>query len=451
MKVVNGKIKFSFMAAFLLVLVLIAGGCGFSSGTDANYNDRGPIKVASAEDFAGRVVPGWQRAWEAGLVVDIGIAKPIPGTDAEIILEKVWYNPLHTYVLYTVKEPNGQYLMADKREIDVPPDEGIGRNFSMEPLPQRWGGMSPEGFHQVMVFKGYTTPVPTQEITLTMSEWRVPELILPGPVETLDSVVTVKLPLADEFLRETSDKIALDQTFEWKGRILKLTGMDVRSSRTLLFGEVQLMPGETLNHINGSIKSGEQSAWLNYERIVPGDAPNTFEFTFYADPLNEWPAPVSLEINSMKFITDKVLSFELDWTQYAGKQERVEFAEGEDEAVRFYDGIVRLCYVNPGRWIELEIVEPENKPYIAMSGEPVTQYPLQNYARGLKVTNENGEILEVGMTAGGHIEKDRFGIGFEIDAHDSRWQTSKQVTITISQPAAYLMVDEKTKLFEEGF
>lgn len=315
---VNGKLKLSFMGALVLILVLIAGGCGFSSGAGANFNDKGPIKVDSAEDFVSRVVPGWRRAQEAGLIVDLGILRPIPGTDAEVIVEKVWYNPLYTYVLYTVKEPNRQYLMAAQREIDIAPDEGVGRNFSLEPLRQKWGGISPEGFHQVMVFKGYTTPVPAKEINLTMSEWRVPEWSLSGPVETLDSVVAVKLPLSDEFLRETTEKIALDQTFEWKGRTLKLTGMEVRSSKTLLSGEVKLVPGETLSHISGSLQSGEQSAWLNYETIVPGEAPNTFEFAFYADPLNEWPAPVSLEIRSIEFETDQVLNFELDWTQFVG-------------------------------------------------------------------------------------------------------------------------------------
>jgi hypothetical protein len=446
MKIVNGKNRLSFMVIFALILMLIAGGCGFSTGTESSFNEKGPIKVASAEDFANRVVPGWQRAQEAGLIVDIDLSKPIPGTDAEVTIEKVWYNPLYTYVLYTVKEPNRQYLMADKREIDIGPDKIGARNLSFDPLHQRWGGISREGFHQVMVFKGYSTPVPAREITLTMSEWRVPRWSLSGPVDTLDSLVSVKLPLSDEFLRETTEIIALDQTYEWKGRILRLKGMEIKSSKTLLYGEVALMPGETLNHISGAIKSGEQSAWLNYETIVPGDALNTFEFTFYAEPLNEWPAPVSLEIRAIEFEADQVLNFELDWTQFAGKQGEIEIAEGEDGATRFYDSIVRLCFVNPERWIELEIVEPENQPYIAMSTEPVTQDPLNNYARGLKVTNENGDILEVGMAAGGQIREDRFGIGFEIKASDERWQTSERIIITIGKPKARLVVKETIDL-----
>lgn len=446
MKILNGKNNSSFMVIFALILMLIAGGCGFSAGTEASFNEKGPIRVASAEDFANRVVPGWQRAQEAGLIVDIALSKPIPGTDAEVSIEKVWYNPLHTYVLYTVKEPNRQYLMADKREIDIGPYKIGARNFSIEPLHHRWGGVSPEGFHQVMAFKGYSTPVPAREITLTMSEWRVPRWPLSGPVDTFDSIVSVQLPLSDEFLRETSEKIALDQTYEWKGRSLRLTGMEVKSSKTLLYGEVTLMPGETLNHISGAIKSRDQSAWLNYETIVPGDAPNTFEFTFYAEPLNKWPAPVSLEIRAIEFDTDKVLNFQLDWTQFLGKQGEIELAEGEDGAIQFYDSIVRVSFVNPGSWIELEIVEPESQPYIAMPTEPVTQDPLNNYARGLKVTNENGDILEVGMTAGGQLREDRFGIGFEIEASDERWQTSERVIITIGKPKARLVVNETIEL-----
>ncbi|HHW08250.1 MAG TPA: hypothetical protein GXX34_12105 [Clostridia bacterium] len=51
------------------------------------------------------------------------------------------------------------------------------------------------------------------------------------------------------------------------------------------------------------------------------------------------------------------------------------------------------------------------------------------------------------MAAGGHLRDNMFGIGFQIDPHDDRWQTSRQVTVTINQPSAYLMVDETVKLY----
>lgn len=434
---------------FVLIIVLLASSGSFFYGK--RFNNEVPIKVNSAEDFANSIVPGWQRAQRAGQIVDLDISKVIPGTEAEVIFEKVWYTPSYTYVLYTVKEPNKNYLMATQRAIDVPPEEYMRNNSSMEPLSKRWGGISSEGYHQIMVFMGYDTPVPAQELTLTASNWIIPKgSRKPGPVDTIEGEISVQLPLSDEFLRESSEMVPLDKSYEWEGRSLHLTGLEVKSSKTLLYGEVKLQEGETLNHLQGFIKSGEQSAGLSYESIVPGDTPNSFKFTFYAQPLNQWPSKVSLDIRAIQYKTSDVLNFPVDWSLYAGKEGRFKVPKGQDAAVSFYDSTVRLGIIDPENWIELEIVEPSQKilkkePYIAKSDELVFVDRHNNYSSGLKVTNENGDILEVG-SSGSYNGRDGITIGFGIDPDDELWKTSKNITITISKPEARLVVNQEIEL-----
>jgi hypothetical protein len=70
--------------------------------------------------------------------------------------------------------------------------------------------------------------------------------------------------------------------------------------------------------------------------------------------------------------------------------------------------------------------------------------PLNNYSLGLKVTNENGDILGINGTAGGNLEgPDNFGIGFGIDTEDNLWDTSKRITIAINKPIARMVIDQK--------
>lgn len=439
--------KMYFAGVFILIILLITSAGSFLFGK--RFNNEVPVKVSSAEDFAENVVPGWQRAQKSGQIIDLDILKSIPGTDAEVTFEKVWYTPSYTYVLYTVREPSKNYLMASQRVIDIPPDNYMRDNSSMEPLSQRWGGISSEGYHQIMVFMGYNTPVPAQELTLTAWNWIIPKgSTKPGPVDAIEGKISVQLPLADEFLQEASEMVTLDKSYEWEERNLHLTAMEVRSSKTLLYGEAKLLEGETLNHIEGFIRSGEQSAGLSYEDIVPGDTPNSFKFTFSTVPLNEWPSKVALDIKAIHFNTSDVLTIPVDWSSYVGKEDRIQVSEEQVPAVPFYDGLVRLSSIGPDNWIELEIVEPAQKiqkkePYIIMAPEPPIVDRYNNYASGLKITNENGEILEVGSRGSFRDGGNRMGIGFEIHPEDELLETSKSITITINNPEARLVVNEE--------
>lgn len=433
----------------VLIIMLIASAGSFFYGK--SFNNEVPVKVNSAEDFANSLVPGWQRAQQSGQIVDINITKPIPDTEAVVTFEKVWYTPSYTYVLYTVTEPNKNYLMASQRVIDIPPEDYMRDNSTMEPLGKRWGGISPQGYHQIMVFMGYHTPVPAQELTLTVSNWIIPEgSMKPEPVDTIKGEISVNLPLQDEFLKESSERVTLDKSYEWEGRSLRLTGLEVKSSQTLLYGEAKLQEGETLSHLEGFIRSGGQSAGLSYESIVPGDAPNSFKFTLSAQPLNQWPGKVSLDIRAIQFKTSEVLNFPVDWSFYVSKEGQIDVTEEQVPAVAFYDGMVRLSSIDPTSWLELEIVEPSQnplnkQPYIIMSPDPPFVERFNNYTTGLKITNENGEVLEVG-SRGSFRDGGRMGVGFEMDSEDELWKTSKKITITINKPEAHLVVNQEIEL-----
>jgi hypothetical protein len=429
-----------------LIIIFIAGAGSFYYGKQ--YNGDTPIKVKSAEDFANRVVPGWERAQKTGQVVDLSITKNIPGTAAEVTFEKVWYTPSYTYVLYTVKEPKKKYLMATTKEIDIAPDKVMRSNPSMEPFGQRWGGISKAGYHQVMVFLGYNTPVPSSELTLKASGWIRPGFSLTtGKGKAVEQAIEVKIPLADEYLVQKSSNIKLDKTYEWKGRSIHLTGLEVESSKTLLYGEARLKHGETLHGIDGLIKCGDQTAWLNYESITKGEEANSFKFVFYGNALNQWPGDISLEIKAIEFRTSDTITIPVDLSLYADKKEKIKVSLSKETTAAFYDSSIRLWTIEPEKWINLEIVEPLKKskakePYVTLRPD-IWIDPVNNYSSGLKVINEKGNTLEVSNTAVGNLEgSNKVGIGFGIDGEDSLWKDSKNITIEINKPIARLVVDQ---------
>ncbi|WP_242831242.1 hypothetical protein [Desulfitobacterium dehalogenans] len=112
--------------------------------------------------------------------------------------------------------------------------------------------------------------------------------------------------------------------------------------------------------------------------------------------------------------------------------------------------MVRLSSIDPTSWLELEIVEPPQKllnklPYIIMAPETVFVDHFNYYSSGLKITNEHGEVLEVGSRGSFH-NGGRMGVGFEMDSKDELWKTSKKITITINQPEAHLVVNQEIEL-----
>lgn len=94
------------MAILLLLCLLATAGCSLGKQSQPDP-DRIPPRVQSAEEVAERAVPGWKRAREQGLLVDLGQSWPVSGSDATIRLEKAWFSGRQAYILYTM-DPEDQ-------------------------------------------------------------------------------------------------------------------------------------------------------------------------------------------------------------------------------------------------------------------------------------------------------------------------------------------------------
>lgn len=386
------KIRRRLRNSLILVVVLLLMVSSVSFYYGEQNSGETPLKVASATDYAQKTIPGWNRAEQAGLIQPLGITKPIPGTNATVTFEKVWYTKNYTFVLYTVKEPKRQYYFASRAGLNIPPSPNLVDNPSMVYFINRLGGISPSGLHQVLVFGGYSPPVPYNKLTLTITGWlQVPFSPNDYGKPEIRGQVAVTLPLKDEYLKDSLQTVNLNQQMNFRDHSLSLKKLEVGWSETKLYGQITLQPGETFPDLNGALKCGDQAAYFNsFEALELTNQPHTYTFIATAPPLNQWPAKLELQIKELSFRTATTLSFPFSWSKYQNTAGDVILPDKEQISRTFYDGAIKLWQVNgqSRRGVTFKVVRYSN----------LQKYPILINAHDLGpkdmvITNEEGKTV----------------------------------------------------------
>lgn len=432
------------IAAIIFICLVFLSLTSFWLG-QSSYSDK-PLKVKSADEYASKVVPGWNRAEQSGQIVTLDVSKPIEGTQAEVTFEKVWFNERYTVVLYTVTDPEGNYYQASGEGIDLSPDQTMANNSGMRPFGSRFGGISQTGMHNIMVFLGYqSVPETDQHLTLTIPRW------YQGPFPPTDysrskeihSQVSVSFELKNAYLEEQTETIVLNNTLEWNGRKITLHKLEVGFSKNILYGKIELPPNESNPSLQGYFKIGDEKAGFTEQNIKPAAEPNTFNFVVYSNPFNEWPAPVELHLDGLRFQTSEVLTFPFSWYKYKDIQE-IKSIEGEEQAPQTsYDSTIRLWEIDR-KGLSFKIDEPSGKK------QPIIMEP--EMSGKLEILNEEGHILSShagGSWSGNIFGNKDIGFGFEIDRTEPFWQTSNTIILRIHNPMAKMILDEKIRIHPE--
>lgn len=427
------------IAALLLVLFIVFSLTSFWLG-QASFSEK-PLKVKSPDEYAAKVVPGWSRAERCAQIVQLGITRPIEGTQAEVTFEKVWFNQRYTVVLYTVKDPEGKYYQALGEGLDLSPDNRMANNPGMHPFGNRFGGISADGIHNIMVFLGYDASVAetNPDLILSIPQWSqgpFPPNNYSSPKE-INSEISISLKLKKEYLIEKVETVALNKSLEWKGRKVTLDKLEVGFSRNVLSGKVKLPPGESSPSLQGYFQVGNQQAYFVEQKTEPSTESDTYNFIAYSSPFNEWPAPVELQLDGLSFKTSEIIAFPFTWSKYKEVLERKLIETGDQAPRESYDSTIRLWSIDQdGLSFKIDkrsvkkqaiVIEPE------MTGK-------------LQILNENSQQLPFhsgGSWSGQIFGNEDIGFGFEIDRTAPFWQTSNQITLKLINPIARMILNEK--------
>ena len=450
------------VVSLLLLSLLATAGCSLG-GQPQPDPDKIPARVQNAEEVAERAVPGWKRAREQGLVVDLGQSYPVAGSDATIRLEKAWYSGREAYILYTVTVPRGgTYVMPTALHLGSDRDETDYSFPAVAPWSDlsTWGGFSPEGFHSLFIISGLDVPEGTQQITATLKDWRAvtPNRGLDEDLTHPTDQVYFTLPWDDAYLKEPApESIPLDHEKTWLGRTLRLKELRVGTGWTWLTGEITLGEGEDDPSLDAFLISGgrELGAKIEYE---PTGEPGRYTFTAAFDGLDEWPAPVSLYLQGIRFGTHQTLEWRIPWAKYRDVDSSLDrLMDPEDQvSVPFYGSeIVSVRADDWGISFE-ERVPKQNPPYVEPHlqghgrGEP--GWPGFPDMPGFEVINDAGEVVRNMGGGGGAMYYTRFGrhesvsISLYEEYLPKGFLQSEQLLVRYVNPSGTMVIDETWQL-----
>lgn len=412
-KVSANRLRRSLFVTVVVAVVTLVMAASLPTPLSSWERDKIPARVSGAAEVAARSIPGWARANANGLVVDLGLTRGIPGTDATITFEQGWFSGRAAYVTYTVKAPRGGYVMPTIVWVGPADREQRWRTGEANwPHLSQWGGFSREGFHSVLIFEPFDDFTSAEMLKLTVHQWAqvTPEKGLNESGGTRAGELTLGLPWQPAYLSEPApEAIPWPRQQTWLGRTLTLEQLEVGVGRTILTGQIALPEGERKPGLGARLHVGDQVLEMKEYQVEPATTPGLYRFTATYDGPNQWPAPVKLELESIAFETDQVLTWPVQWAKYRhlDGSERQLMDPADQVTVRFYDSdLVSIFTTDSG--VAIEQKDPTGPPpyvraFIAVGGRGRENNP------GFEVVNTSGAVLRDLGGGGGHIYDDGHG------------------------------------------
>lgn len=457
------RILFAGLSAVVALLV-VTGSLSYVLGRRTTADQkRIPARVSSAEEVAGRAIPGWERAVAHGLVVDVGVTERIPRTDATLTVEKAWYSGQQVYVLYTVSTPHNEYWI---------PIEAFLRNESADRILRHggtnwshlatWGGLSPEGFHSVLIFNPIEPEPDLHHLELVLRQWlRVDPKSGPqstGAGATFWEDLRIRLPWDESYLTEPAPEvIPWPQQHTWLGRTLALDSLEVGIGHARLTGVITLPEGERDPVLTAALVIGGQELTGGWQATEPTEEPGRYRFTITYDGPNQWPAPVELRLQGITFLTDQALEWPVNWAKY---RERTSSRDGEMDpedqvSLPFYDSeLVARFATDSGIGIEQRTPRRE-PPYVQSALRMGGRLPLETaepgeppaLGPGFEIENDAREVMtNLGGAAGpddirANEVRTRVWAMWWNELPES-FRQSERLIVRYVEPSAFLVLDE---------
>ncbi|MHB9145443.1 MAG: hypothetical protein ACYC5Y_08945 [Symbiobacteriia bacterium] len=439
---------------FLLVLfiLLFAREPG---GLDAWEQEGIPGRVASADDLARRAVPGWKRAEAQGLVVPIGVTADIPYTKASVTFEKAWYSGRQAYILFTIRAPEGEFVMPTWAFLSNQPDEaGSGYGQTEFHHLRTWGGFSPGGFHSVLLLDKLPPAPRGDTVRLEIHQWAPvsPEKGIAKSSKGLP--ITVSIPWNEAYLQAPAPEVyMLKEQQTWLERTVTLDELEVGIGRMELTGSVQLPEGESNPGLISRLRVGDSLRDLKEFEIIPGSSSGFYQFVATFDGPDVWPAPVSLDLSGITFQSNQTLEWRFPWATKRSLQPDDRLAtlsQEEQVSVHFYDSTLQTVGVwSGGVAVEQKDADgPAPRVVASLSGGG----RIDATQPGMEIATPSGKVVS-NLGGGSGVVWDRpsrrnvQGISANWwDAAPSAFEGADYLTLRYVHPGAFMTLNEKWTL-----
>lgn len=444
--------------AAVVALLVATGSLGYVAGRQSLHDrQRIPQRVAGAEELARQAIPGWDRATAHGLVMDVGVTERIPRTDAAITVEKAWFSSRQVYVLYTVTAPEDRYWFPVEALLrDDNPDRILDDGRTPWNRLADWGGVSPEGFHSVLIFNRVEPYPGRSRLRLVLRQWmRLDPRSGPqhlGTDNTFWEDLEILLPWNEAYLAEPPPEvIPWRHQHTWLGRTLALDALEVGVGETRLTGTISLPAGERDPRLYATLVIGNQELEGGYYALEPAGEPGRYRFTLSYDGPDRWPAPVELRLHAIDFVTDQVLEWPVNWAKYrepAPADDRP--MDPEDQvSLPFYDSELVSTHADDSG-VAIEQRTPKRKPpYVKSSLHMGGRGIPPDLGPGFEIVNDDGEVMTNLGGFGGLVYEGPDGkdvrervAAIWWDELPESFRRSERLIVRYVHPSATLVLDE---------
>jgi hypothetical protein len=408
-----------------LMLVIAIGAYGLGSRQPSIE----PVKVSSADDYASQYIPGWERAADAGVIVELGISREIEGTSATFTVEKAWFSDHYIYLLYTIQDTQTNRIWRPATfGLDQPPTEYLSNNPGYVTVDGRlYGGKSRDGHHHIMRFEGYSEPPDVDSLVLRVENWIFYDKS-PYETDAVNVPLQISVPYSWEQQKEPTETVYLNEILLTGDRNLRLTKLEVGTSTVKLFGEAVVLPDEDFLGINAS-------QWTCESIMAVAGNTNKYLFTLERIPLDTWPQEFEFKIDSMEIRTRQEMMFTLDWSKIRDRKQLNRKKPGDPDAVfHYYDSVLKLHALDEQREIQITTDGARNK------GDLVWNSRFNEVI----ASNEHNETVPPSNGFGWQDDKTYIFFGPQDDL--SFWENSKRVNLHILEPIGQIIIDETVKI-----
>jgi len=343
----NKKRFLFFISLIIVVLIPVLYFILKQSDIDTSLHE--VVTLDEVQQFYYRAVPGLRQAEEAGLIREVNKQIALPGQDAVLFIDKIWYNKKNVIIFYHVSgvkeivylggefylptnEPNEKRAFYGSKSIGSNEEKGMLYNESfysclkLPPLHDSSGQLI------------------TEIETLTFAPF-----VNYFNIEKDNQLETIPLKSIDITLEYNQDeekttKIPTDSQITFDERQVHFYQFDISPSVNRLYFQYLNSGRDKVIRVKGSYTSdkGESQTFDVFPNAIT-DYP--YHYTMELPPFHLMPESVHIYIDSLVCVGNDNVSFKLDTKQFGNKNRSHETEIGKNR-IRGTDIYIKSITLN---------------------------------------------------------------------------------------------------------
>ncbi len=299
--------------------------------------------------FYYRAIPGLKMAEEVDLIREINYQLELPGQNATLVIDRIWYNTKQVTIFYHVEGISeavylgGEFYLPSNEPIEKKPFHGsksIGRNaekgilyndsfyscLKMPPLRDRSGQFISE--IETLTYAPYVN-IPSQDEENQMESI---------PLKPIDILMDYKQA------EEGVNKIPVDSQIDIDDKYLHFYQLDISPSVVRVYFQYLNSGRDKVYRVSGSYSTdkGETQTFDAFPQAIT-DYP--YHYTIEVPPFHIMPETMQLQIDSIYCIGNDSISFEIDTSQFSQRNRSNETEIGRNR-IRGTETFIRNITLN---------------------------------------------------------------------------------------------------------